>query len=440
MELASNRTACNKALEPYVCMRTLRRAQEATDRLQVLHVSTEVLPQKKRPVLSHGPIIREENTHTKTALSRKDCPFAAMGSSKSASAGPIYSKAANLPTPSRSSSPKGRGRRSQRASFNDPLRPEIQVSRPASPAESAASAPACPIRFLDQHSPEEVAKYFEKHKHELPRSHEICVKRFQTNSASIRELDSKYGNLVAMIQGLGEKHIPMLPRDPTNSEDVDDGGDEASREKIRRWNRTVSDSVPRSATDPAGDASPRDNPNEDVEERTGHFDRPLKEIRVGESPSRPWGVHIPYHKSEASSAAKDLSDVAYPGGRFQIEATHETSQEPISMPEKKCPFSRGQARGDDNAGMPAVRSPDMGKQETTPRTVSRAIEHQPVPPELKHDHAHTLSGQGVLNHIINNGVVVISGTKLPKDTQFTNNGTLILGFPAPEAKALMENR
>ena len=54
----------------------------------------------------------------------------------------------------------------------------------------------CPIRFLDQHSPEEVATYFEKHKHELPRSHEVCVRRYQKNEEQIRKLDAKYGSPV----------------------------------------------------------------------------------------------------------------------------------------------------------------------------------------------------------------------------------------------------
>jgi len=61
---------------------------------------------------------------------------------------------------------------------------------------------------MDQHSPEEIAKYFENHKHEIPRSHAICVNRFQRNGESMRQIDEKYGNLVNMIQGLGQKHKP----------------------------------------------------------------------------------------------------------------------------------------------------------------------------------------------------------------------------------------
>ena len=54
-------------------------------------------------------------------------------------------------------------------------------------------------------------QYFEKHKHELPRSHEVCINRFQSNAQSIEELDRKYGDLVSMIQGLGQKHQDYLP-------------------------------------------------------------------------------------------------------------------------------------------------------------------------------------------------------------------------------------
>ena len=81
----------------------------------------------------------------------------------------------------------------------DPIAKEFHPEAMGSPeASNEESTVKCPIRFLDDHSPEEVAKYFENHKHEIPRSHEVCVKRYQTNEESIRQLDAKYGNLVNM--------------------------------------------------------------------------------------------------------------------------------------------------------------------------------------------------------------------------------------------------
>lgn len=36
--------------------------------------------------------------------------------------------------------------------------------------------------------------------------------------------------------------------------------------------------------------------------RVPRFERPLRDIRVGESPSRPWGISVPVGKSPARSA------------------------------------------------------------------------------------------------------------------------------------------
>lgn len=152
-------------------------------------------------------------------------------------------------------------------------------------SDGAPNASKCPIRFLDQHSPEEVAKYFENHKHEIPRSHEICVKRYQQNEHSIRELDAKYGNLVNMIQGLGVKHKQYLPqKEAGDDEDTDDEvEDKTSTQAVEKWAENVSQ--------PAG-AEPEDLALDD-EDRLPRFEKPLREVRVGESPSRPWGISVP---------------------------------------------------------------------------------------------------------------------------------------------------
>ena len=153
-----------------------------------------------------------------------------------------------------------------------------------------AEVGVCPIRFLDQHSPEEVATYFEKHKHELPRSHEVCVMRYQSNEEQIKELDAKYGNLVSMIQGLGKRHKEMLPEDIVVEDEDEEGGSEKalSDEKIRKWASSVSAQAP----EPEAEV-------DEEEERLPHFDRPVRDIRVGESPSRPWGIHVPAKYGDA---------------------------------------------------------------------------------------------------------------------------------------------
>lgn len=152
----------------------------------------------------------------------------------------------------------------------------------------AASASKCPIRFLDQHSPEEIAEYFQNHRHEIPRSHELCVKRYQRSEDQIRQLDHKYGSLVNMIQGLGEKHQPML-HTRTDGDNVSQG--RTSQGKVEAWAHEVDDSHKNNGDSVDGvDGAAGDGMGT---QRDGRFDRPLKEIRVGESPSRPWGISVP---------------------------------------------------------------------------------------------------------------------------------------------------
>jgi len=173
--------------------------------------------------------------------------------------------------------------------------PTIPAASSSPPPSATGSASKCPIRFLDHNSPEEVAEYFENHKHEIPRSHEVCVKRYQSNAEGIRQLDAKYGNLVSMIQGLGMKHQSLLPatEEPEKKQD-----EQASQKKIERWATDVrevpaSQAVAGMGAFAEGDARADIVEKEEEDEREGRFARPLKEIRVGESPSRPWGISMP---------------------------------------------------------------------------------------------------------------------------------------------------
>jgi hypothetical protein len=187
------------------------------------------------------------------------------------------------------------------------------------PPSQSGSAAKCPIRYLDQHSPEEVARYFETHKHEIPRSHEVCVKRYQRNEDDIRKLDAKYGNLVSMIQGLGLKHQPMLPAKQEN-EDVDEELERTSNERVENWAKAVS-------ADGVGQEDAATAPEE--EERESRFDRPLKEIRVGESPSRPWGISVPIFDPPLEE--RTASPLPVP-----------VSSEHLPRAVGKCPFGHGQ--------------------------------------------------------------------------------------------------
>ncbi|KAI4247918.1 MAG: hypothetical protein LQ352_006059 [Teloschistes flavicans] len=181
----------------------------------------------------------------------------------------------------------------QNQNAEDPTAAEAHSNDQRShPPSQAGSTSKCPIRFLDHYSAEELAEYFKNHSHELPRSHEICVKRYQRNEDQIRQLDHKYGSLVNMIQGLGHKHQPMLH---TKVEEEISGHEQASLGKVDGWNKELENGQERQVDGAAED--------DGADQREGHFDRPLKEIRVGESPSRPWGISVPQGASIPPSAA-----------------------------------------------------------------------------------------------------------------------------------------
>ena len=204
------------------------------------------------------------------------CPFASMANLRQQPDAPQSQQPDSLPTPPHTQ---------EHLEHQPALQGNSDGS--ISPSHSiTGSVSKCPIRMLDERSPEEIAEYFEHHKHEIPRSHEICVKRFQSNTESIRQLDAKYGNLVNMIQGLGMKHQPLLPAkgDELDTSEVD----AKSIKKVESWADNVKENPEEVDLHSALLANPSDT---DV--REGHFDRPLKEVRVGESPSRPWGISVP---------------------------------------------------------------------------------------------------------------------------------------------------
>ncbi|TDZ25905.1 hypothetical protein Cob_v000945 [Colletotrichum orbiculare MAFF 240422] len=198
---------------------------------------------------------------------------------------------------------------------------EESTSQPAvhgSPAK-------CPIRYLDQHSPEEIAHYVETHKHELPRSHEVCVRRYQKNETQIKKLDAKYGNLVNMIQGLSALHQPMLPSSQIEQEEID----RASNERVQNWAKAVT----ATGSDDADQTQPE--PEDAEENRQSHFDRPLKEVRVGESPSRPWGISVPVYDSNGlDDQERPMSPP--PAPVFMPSSSDDAEKPPAKT--GKCPF------------------------------------------------------------------------------------------------------
>jgi hypothetical protein len=334
--------------------------------------------------------------------SKLGCPFASTSG-----------RGSPLATPRSSTSRLSlRGRRSKRPSFTDPIRAEICGNDPASTSPSVAasgSAAVCPIRFLDQHDPEEVAKYFEKHKHELPRSHEVCITRFQSNQESIEQLDRKYGNLVNMIQGLGQKHQAWLPDEPEDAIDeeaeVDIITDGKADAKVEKWAKAVSASLHDSSEEePTGVAD---------ETRTAHFDRPMNEVRVGESPSRPWGITIPpkYTDAHSSSSVGSAPTASPPMPLRTDRPIGETPQK-----SGKCPFNH-QAMAKTPERPPPQSDPLPSTEHVQPRAPPAETQPKPhaqrdetKPPEVP--------------------------TTIP---QMVFNGPVFLGYPPDQLLMLLQN-
>ncbi|KAI1490691.1 hypothetical protein F5X96DRAFT_635046 [Biscogniauxia mediterranea] len=325
------------------------------------------------------------------------------------------------------SQPNGRGKHVDGPKSHQDVPPH-ELSDPICAAmyDETGSHPAaskCPIRYLDQHSPEEIAQYLEKHKHELPRSHEVCVRRYQKNEDHIKKLDAKYGNLASMVEGLSKIHQPMLPEQDTRPQSE---VEKASNDRVETWAQTVCATV---TDDPHRTAMEHDDIDQ---ERQSHFDRPLKEVRVGESPSRPWGISVPV-----------LSDT--PSSRGDVHRRPESPpaapvQMPVSMqeagtPEKttgKCPFDHTKLAQMMNGSTPmkhedsksSIRLGDVpvGSHPFTPGTHHAAPQATSTPPQPTFvnamNSAHSQPGN-------------------PPQMVFT--GPVFIGYPVEQAIQIMQH-
>ncbi|KAI2733555.1 hypothetical protein CBS147332_570 [Penicillium roqueforti] len=242
----------------------------------------------------------------------------------------------------------------------DPIRAELEERRsshtPSAPSsKGGCPVSRCPIRFLDQHSPEEIAEYVERHKHEIPRSHAICVKRYQRSPQDMRQLDAKYGGLTSMIAGLGVKHQAFLPECNTNGEAR--SSHSASSERVEKWAENVDLSTP-IVQNEENEEKNEENKNED-DNRQSHFDRPLREVRVGESPSRPWGISVPVtHLPPISAPVSGSSIPTSPDPQADIP-DKPTDAEVLAKPAGGCPFGHGKPKPE--AAKPEIEPPRTGE-------------------------------------------------------------------------------
>lgn len=314
--------------------------------------------------------------------------------------------------------------------------PQDRVS--SAGASVRSSAARCPIRYMDDHSPEELAKYFEAHKHEIPRSHAICVTRFQRSSATMRQIDAKYGSLVNMIQGLSERHKPLLPESGENG---------TSAERVEKWAEDVSSKSPHPATlsTVEEDEVPAvELPDE--EDRTGHFERPLREVRVGESPSRPWGIPVPIlnHNQPVLGSAinspaapihapelktpKHMTDIDLPSPA--VHRREIPSPTPV-RPKGKCPFDHTALtkKPETAADVDGTLAKEAGSPAYQPHMNGHVL-HATVQEDMINDYAEP--------KVQASTPTPASAPASSNPPQMIFNGPVFFGFSAEETAALMQ--
>lgn len=313
----------------------------------------------------------------------------------------------------------------------DPIRAQREADAPSSvgmPSVNGSTVtPRCPIRYLENHSPEEVAQYFESHKHDLPRSHAICIQRYQKDSQSLRQIDQKYGNMVTMIQGLGQYHKPYLEGDDKELEEKKDAAVGSDMARIRNWADDVNNQSGSTLNVDANDGnlqSDRDFEVDEDDERKSHFERqPLREVRLGESPSRPWGIHIPLsHRISPAGRLPDTNE--------QVKAPQSVTEPEPHIPNKskplQCPFSGGKIK-QENATMNIEKATDERQPD---RRTSSAAAKPPAPenpaptkPERETNLPEHITAQPVVN---------------PSASAMVFNGPVFFGFSADDTAALLQ--
>lgn len=312
---------------------------------------------------------------------------------------------ASDPTPHQSSDPICAALYEETRSMNSPSTQE--------------GASKCPIRYMDQHSPAEIAHYVETHKHELPRSHEVCVRRYQKNEDQIRKLDAKYGNLVNMVDSLGRIHQSMLPENDTKPQTEVETG---SNERVETWAQAVSAT---GSDSDVGARQPQDEAAEDGE-RQSHFDRSLKEVRLGESPSRPWGIPVPDFDNALVYGGEHQRPESPPPAPVHVLVTPVAHEE---TPKKtgKCPFDHTKLQQMNGS------TPMMPKhEEKTPQRLEPQADHQPFTPATAARESASTPGRPTFLNASD-----IAAPK-PGAPQMLFTGPVFIGYPMEQAIQFMQ--
>jgi hypothetical protein len=240
--------------------------------------------------------------------------------------------------------------------------------------------------------------------------------RYQSNEDQIKQLDAKYGNLVSMIAGLGQRHKDMLPPEPEDQEQGEEIVEDAlSGEQVRKWAKSVSAEAVADE-----DAIEDDNPDA-PEVRVSHFDRPMRDIRVGESPSRPWGISIPAEYVEKANSEHDnkLAPRVSAPAKLEQPPQQKPEESTAEQPPPRCPFGHG-------AG------PKPPGHDVTPATL-------PLPPKVDKREYDATSNQAVANEpptfIAHTAASNAQSENAPK---MVFNGPVFIGYSAEDAAKILK--
>lgn len=314
---------------------------------------------------------------------------------------------------------------------DDPICAAMFDEANSQPGTANSAAAKCPIRFMDKHSPEEIAQYVETHKHELPRSHEVCVRRYQRNEEQIRKLDAKYGNLASMIQDLSHLHQPMLPEGAEGERSHHPSDVErASNERVENWAQAVTTETD-AEVEP--DEAEADQVEHGDEERQSHFNRDLKEVRVGESPSRPWGISVPVYEP---SGHDDPEPFSPPPAPVRMPSPVPSNQAPRKTP-GKCPFDHTKMAGFAGLAPPhKLDAKEPLRPERAPAPSERMPSEPPFTPIKEAAPPRSPPSQPQLQHqpTFINPDMAKGG---PNSPQMVFTGPVFIGYPMDQAIQFM---
>ena len=213
-----------------------------------------------------------------------------------------------------------------------------------------------------------------------------------------------------MIQGLVLKHQPILA---TKERDTSDIIESESIDKVRRWATACSDNI----------TAPVNENNEDLREtRMGIFDRPLKEIRVGESPSRPWGIQVPYVEELALSTRSEGLPEVEPISSVQLsQSCIDQLPEDVPVPTievGRCPFGHDKAKAGSVEG--------LVKASSSSRTESRGTRSRSA---SKHGSYRTRQPSRVSTR----------GKSKPEQPRMIFTGPVFIGYTTEQVTELLQN-